>query len=153
MGFFNGLGRVLAGKPVYEPEDVKPAEQQAAAQLGGKVVPTVRLTRVECPLHQGQMNVYVDIHNESNVNVYLDKILLLGTKRELDSELRPGQTRQFPVYSGPAPQHSKQNDAEVQYRTDSDDYFAAQHEVRFAQQDGGYRVSEFRLITPIKDLR
>lgn len=153
MGFFQGLGRVLAGKPVFGPDDVSRTEQQPAAQAGGKVIPVVRIRRVECPTEGANMDVYIDIRNESSVRVYVDKIHLLGTARELDANLRPGEVKQFHVYRGPRPQDGNPTEAEVQYRTDSDDYFAARHEVQYHQEpDGMYRVWEFRLITPIKDM-
>lgn len=154
MGFFGALGKVLAGKPVYGPEGVQPqAGAESGAQPGGKVVPTVRLTRVECPVEGARMDVYVDIHNESDVDVFVDRIKLLGTVRQIDNQLRPSEARQFHVYSGALLQNPSYNDAEVQYRTTTGDYFAARHDVHFHQEgDRTYRVSEFRLISPIVDM-
>jgi hypothetical protein len=154
MGFFGALGKVLAGKPIYGPEDVQPqAGSEPSAQPSGKVVPTLRMTRVECPVEGTRMDVYVNIHNESTVEVFVDRMKLLGTVRQIDSQLRPGEARQFHVYSGSVLQNADHNDAEVQYRTTTGDYFAARHNVRFQQEgDHTYRVSEFHLVLPIVDM-
>lgn len=158
MGFFKAMGRVLAGKPVYEPEDISTTEQQKAAELTPaadvhNVVPVVRLTRVECPVQNGRMDLYVDVRNESSEILFVDKIHVLGTTRELDASLRPGEARQFHVFSGTPPQSAGYNMADVQYRTEKGDYFAAGHAVRYQKgSDGQLRVVEFRLITPIKDI-
>lgn len=152
MGIFGAFGRALMGKPAYGPEDVQVPARQETPQASGKVVPTVRLTRVECPIEGARMDVYVDMHNESAVDVFVDRMNLLGTVRQIDSQLRPGQSHQFHVYSGPLLQNTSYNSAEVQYRTTTGDYFAARHDVRFHQEgDRVFRVSEFRLILPIID--
>lgn len=153
MGIFGAFGRALMGKPAYGPEDVQPqAGTEQSSQSGGKIVPTVRLTRVECPINGARMDVYVDMHNESAVDVFVDRINLLGTVRQIDSQLRPGESHQFHVYSGALLQNTGYSNAEVQYRTTTGDYFAARHDVRFHQEgDRVFRVSEFRLILPIID--
>jgi len=92
MGFLSGLGKVLKGEPVFEPQapngqQPQPAAgepQQADAQ---KVTPVVMIGRVECPVNGPNMDVYGDIHNGSSVPVLLDKIHLLGSVHELDTTL------------------------------------------------------------------
>jgi hypothetical protein len=85
MGFLKSFGRILSGKPAYEPGDFTQADQPQQTQLpdgqpvapgspapsppsqGPKVVPVVRITRVECPVNGSRMDIYGDIRNESSV--------------------------------------------------------------------------------------
>jgi hypothetical protein len=155
MGFFGALGKVLAGKPIYDTNSAPNTATGQPARPGStaKVVPVVRITRVESPIQNGRLEVNVDVRNESAVTVRLDKIQLLGTTHDLDYDLRPGEVREVPVYSGPPVRDESNHYAEIQYRTESGDYFAAQHEVRYRREgDGLLHISECRLVTPIKDI-
>lgn len=171
MGFFGALGKILAGKPVYTPEDASgagavppmqpdPANPDAYAappEVGAtpaKTIPVVRLGRVECRASGQRVDIYVDMRNESAEPIFLDRILLLGTKRELDSQLRAGEGRQFVVYSGPLLTNPPSGYAEVQYRKQVDgDYFANYHQIRSQQEgDHGYVITEFRMQGPVKDI-
>lgn len=172
MGFFDALGKIIQGKPVFEPTDGQtqpgqagqagqnpqvgvPAQPQVAAPVpqGPKTIPVVQIRRVECLDKGSRMELHVDIQNDSREDVMLDKILLLGTVRELDTTLRPGQARQFMVYSGERTQNEPRGYAEVRYRKMDGDYFSAQHAIRGRKEsDGFWDVVEFRLQLPIKDL-
>lgn len=159
MGFFGALGKILAGKPVYGPEDSGTAQQAPTqpvgpAAPGPKVIPVVRVTRVESPIRGGRMEVNLEIRNESPVEVWIDKVYLLGTMRDLNDDLPPGASHEFHIYSGPVLQNDSHRDAEVQYFTGQPrDYFSARHEVLYERQSDGLHIKDLRLITPIKDLR
>jgi hypothetical protein len=142
------------GKPAYGPETAEPAAQVAAEPAAGKTTPIVRIGRVECRANGSRLDVYADIHNESAEVIFLDKILLLGTTRELDSQLRPGEARQFRLYSGTLLQGQPGGYAEVRYRKQGDgDYFADYHEIRTRQQgQQGYYITEFLMRGPVKDI-
>lgn len=166
MGFFDALGKIIQGKPVFEPTDgaaqngqnpqtAVPAQPQAGTPTpqGPKTIPVVQIRRVECIDDGPRMELHVDIHNDSREDVMLDKILLLGTVRELDTTLRPGEARQFMVYKGNRTQNEPRGYAEVQYRKTDGDYFSALHVLRGRKESDGYwDVIEFRLQLPIKDL-
>src|SRR4051794_36648888 len=118
MGFFS---RFLKGEPIYQPgdidprPDVRPQEpqqgqpaptQQSAtapepAPAGHEETPIVRIGRVESSLNGQRLDVYAVIKNESSQPVLLDKIHMFGAKRELDRHLRPGESHQCLIYSGP----------------------------------------------------
>jgi hypothetical protein len=98
------------------------------------------------------MDLNLQIRNESPVTVWLDKVFVLGTRCDLNDDLAAGQSYEFHVYSGPAPQNDGLHDAEVQYRTQAGDYFSARHQVMYDRQGDGLHVKELRLITPIKDM-
>ncbi len=170
MGFFDDLNKIAQGKPVFEPTDANlqagqdgqvtqsreasPQPQTATpAPQGPKTIPVVQVRRVECRDNGPQMELQVDIQNDSREDVMLDKILLLGTVRELDTTLRPGQSRQFTVYKGNRTPDEPRGYAEVRYRKMDGDYFSAIHQLRGRKESDGYwDVVELRLQLPIKDL-
>jgi hypothetical protein len=151
MGFFGALGKVLAGKPIYGDGNApaSPAEPQAQK---GKVIPVVRVSRVESPIKGNRLEVNMDIRNESNMPMLLDKIRIFGMTRELDAELPAGAVREYPIYEGPVLTDDHYRDAELQYRTPQGDYFVARHEVRYYKQNDGLHIDELRLQLPIKDV-
>lgn len=174
MGFWSALGNIARGKPVFGPESgqapsssgqqapsssgeqvpgtqpVQPGEQKQ----GNKIVPIVRMHRVECHNNGPRMDVYVDIKNESPVQVLLDLVRVVGSVRQLDTVLQPGQLKQFLVYSGPRLREAQPSGyTEVQYRNMENDYFVAQHHMRTKPEpDGTFSLYEFELISPIKDI-
>lgn len=160
MGFFGALGKIVAGKPVFEPEDNPAQNGQSAEDTSGTLPvrpsedPVVRIKRVECRPSGSRLDVYADIHNEAGEPVFLDKILLMGTQRELDSQLNPGQSRQYLIYSGPLMTQPPKGFAEVHYRKQSDgDYFADYHEIRSRQMgEEGYEITELLMRGPVRDI-
>lgn len=155
MGFFGALGKILAGKPIYDTTAPAPAGAASPQQPTGPVaVPVVRITRIESPVvGGGQMEINFDLHNESATTVFVDKVRLLGTARELDTDLAPGQVRELPVYHGTPPQTEANHYAEVQYRSPSGRYYIAQHEIRYHREaDGVLHLAECHLIMPIREL-
>ena len=84
----------------------------------------------------------------------LDKIRLLGTKRELDTFLRAGEDREFLVYKGPKLQHEYHH-AELDYKTVREgDYFRSVYNVSFTynSMDKTYTINEMHLEHPIRDI-
>lgn len=162
MGFLQGLGRLLAGKPVFEapPQPVAPGQtvpqtvDQKAAPSQLKTIPMVRIGRVECQASGNNLNVFAEVHNDSHDPIFLDRIMLAGKTRELDTQLRAGESRQFHIYAGPLLTTPPSGYAEVQYRKQSDgDYFADYHEIRTrAEGDKGYFITELLQRGPVRDI-
>jgi hypothetical protein len=169
MGFLGGFGRLLQGKPVFDapppeqPQNVEPIPGQPTptpgvpgvpqAPAGPKERPVAVIERVECRPNGSNMDVSVTIQNNSGSELMLDKLIFMGTSREIDTVLNPGQEREFTgVYNGPRPNHRNYNTAELQYHVGGD-YFKALNTVEFNQEsDGTYMISRFRLQLPIKDV-
>jgi len=160
MGFFDGLGRLLQGKPVFQnssaqqsqppQEDGAPATAQPTKS---KIVPVVAITRVTCRQSGSRMDVYAVLQNQSSEQITLDKIRLLNTIRELDSVLRAGETRDYMLYSGERLRDQYKDQAELVYKDPSGDYFAAIHDVIFhLESDKTYSVDDLRLHLPIRDV-
>ncbi|HSX05637.1 MAG TPA: hypothetical protein VLF69_04170 [Candidatus Saccharimonadales bacterium] len=159
MGFFGALGKILAGKPVYGPEAGTSTSagsrgvQPGAGQPENKMVPVVRLGRIKAEPNDGHTEVWADVRNESSVPVRIKRIHLLGATRELNEDVRPGDTRELLLYKGPSPQNDAARTADVEYCNEAGNYFSAHHEVRYHQEPNGqWEVSEFILRLPIQDL-
>ncbi len=171
MGFFKAFGRVLAGKPVYTPEDIDRAQvagqpdttqpgvsdavQPGVTLSGAKEIPQLGCGRIEHEVHGSKHDIYIDIENRSSQALFVDNIDVLGQHYELDSHLRPGERRQFWVYSGPPLMSAPSGYAQIQYRIESNnDYFMARFQIRARQApDRTFRITEFRPAGPVVDLR
>lgn len=170
MGFWSGLGKVLQGKHVFETpvssqhapdEDASQAEVHTAANAGNersstsgpKILPTVLIERSDSHINGSHIRVMAHIKNHSDQQVELDKIRLLGVSTELDTVLRPGESREFRVYEGPGMNGSGYDDAHVIYKDMTGDYFETYHTVQFRKEkDGTYSPQQFRFIGPVKDI-
>lgn len=160
MGIFGSIGKVLAGKPVYEPtkqNDQLPDDGQSlppqSQQVSG-ALPVIRFGRIECQVSGQRLDVYADASNDSEVAMLLDWVTLCGVKRQVDMQLRPGEVRQLLIYSGQLMGNQPSGYATVQYRPAPDgDYLVDYHEIR-SEQDGamGYRITELLQRGPVKDI-
>lgn len=155
MGFADGLGRFLSGKPVFQtttpPSGNESASQQAPAGVT-KQIPRVVVIRAETAMRGDNIDVSAVIKNESNVEVFVDKILLFGRTVELDDFLRPGEAREHRLYSGQ--KFAQQNSAqcELQYRKQDGDFFSTQHTVVYGFRDGSYVVDNIRPVGSVNDI-
>jgi hypothetical protein len=155
--FFESMKRIVQGKPIYNPSDVTQfpqaaqtpqqlqTPQQQMAQLsheapqmtrfGPKVLPRVYIEQqCICQVQGSRLECFAYIRNESPVTIEVDKAHILGAKRELDTRLRPGEKRQFLLYSGSCLQNTGQHYAELQYKDETGDYFVSQHTIEFQKQ-------------------
>lgn len=162
--FFEGMKRMIQGKPVFNQDD--PEEKQAASDQaqpdpimeaidpkGQKELPHVAIERIEPHENGNHLELYAAIQNYSQVQVFLDKITLLGSTREINYPLRPGQEREFLIFSGPDPKNDYYDDCNLQFRKGDGDYFIAKHHVQMErQQDGTYKVERIRLEGSIRDV-
>ncbi len=159
MGFFGTLKKMIDGKPIFEADEkdeVAKEQQKEQTQVlnnGRKTIPFVRVERVESHNNGDQMTVRAEIRNESGQEIELDKIFLLGTKRELDTRLRPHEAREFLVYSGKRPNNRSYGSSEINYKDMLGDYFQARCAVEFRpESDGTYSVYRIKVVGPIKDI-
>jgi hypothetical protein len=170
MAFFEFMKKMVEGKPVFEdgstkedtnkPSDisqVSPAvgtDKSAIRKHEDGTFPVVEIRQVKTHLDGNNIQIYCHIRNEWEHEVMLDKIRLLGTKRELDTSLRGGEDREFLVYKGPKLQH-EYHEAEIDYKTAREgDYFQAVYHVTFTYNtaDKSYTINEMELDLPIRDI-
>lgn len=162
MSFFKTLKNIAQGKPPFEPQNgtqagiprQTPYDQPALGQPsvhhaegqtvqntwnGRKSIPIAKIEEGDVDIHENgrHLDIRAVIFNESNQEVELDKVRLFGINRELDTRLRPGEKRQFQLYSGNRPQNTSQPMCEVWYRDMTGDYFSSQHNVEFRKNPDG----------------
>jgi hypothetical protein len=159
MGFFGTLKKMIDGKPIFEPDEnneterEQQKEQTQVANNGRKTIPFIRVEKVESHNSGNEMTVRAEIRNESSQEIELDKIFLLGTKRELDTRLRPHESREFLVYSGKRPNNRSYGSSEINYKDMLGDYFQARCAVEFrSESDGTFSIHRIKVAGPIKDI-
>lgn len=155
MGFFGALSKIIQGKPVFEANQ-QPQQQgsampgaptpAASVAAGPKEYPRLVLGRVQCHMSGDDMEVEVEIQNESSQQLDLDQVRILGTAHDLGTFLRPGEEREFRLYEGDRPRSTSNSRVEVTFRTTpGGDYFQADFTIDFKQEaDGTYSVQRFR---------
>ncbi len=174
MGLLDFMNRMVNGEPVFQdnPKDDEPrinaekapeptpqppeeTSSRPAIRKGDESsFPLVYIKRTKSRLDGPKMQVYCQIVNTWPEEVELDKITMLGVKRELDVYLRGGEEREFLVYDGPRVDH-EQHEAQLDYKTKEErDYFQAIHDMTFTYHpdDKTYSVNEMHLREPIRDI-
>lgn len=164
-GFFQSFKRILKGEPVYRadeydgpmlerprPESNEPVVTLGAKQASGhKLLPRVCIEEIKCEDRGDRMECWGMIRNESEYEVFLDKIHVLGVRRELDTTLRKGERRDFLIFSDRRPRNVF-NKAELQYRDVDGDYFVGQHCIETKKlADGTYSIHRIK-YTGLKDI-
>ena len=175
--FFESIKRIVQGEPVFDaseqPDDDRERQQDRESDDGpremttpapAKIQPSIRkgdastfpvvyVRRTDTRLNGITMQVQGFIINTSASEIMLDKIRFLDKTVELDTFLRPGEERQFTLYSGPTLQRERYPEAELEYKTPDGDYFETFHEIRFkAFPDKTYGVDELRYRGPVHDI-
>lgn len=174
MGLLDFMNRMVNGEPVFqdnsannETKDKTDADPAATVQPPedvptGPVIrkgddssfPVVYIKRTKTRIDGAKMQVYCQIVNKWPEEIELDKITMLGVKRELDVYLRGGEEREFLVYDGPRVDHES-HEAQLDYKTKEErDYFQAIHDITFTYHvdDKTYSVNEMHLREPIRDI-
>lgn len=117
-----------------------------------KQIPDLKIEETDTRQHGNRMEVHCLIRNESDKQIFLDKVRILGVKRELDTALRNFEARKFLVYSGPRPNNTSYGTAEIDYHHEGD-YFQARCRVEFRQEaDKTFTVHRITTTGPMKDI-
>lgn len=161
MGFLNGLGKFMQGKSVFSDDGISASRQASGQQTAGSAdqnanqIPVITIDHIEHQPKDNGKRFWLSIHikNNSSQTLELDKIRLLGTKKELDTYLKPGQIREFVVYDGPALLNRNHHDAYIAYKDETGDYFETRCNVEFRQESNKtYSVVRFHSVGPVKDI-
>ncbi|HSE61031.1 MAG TPA: hypothetical protein VLA88_01910 [Candidatus Saccharimonadales bacterium] len=160
MGFFGALGKIIQGKPVFEPnqntgqpqagsasaQPVAPQPASSSQRIGPKQQPEVEFEQVVCQTNGVHMECEVEIKNNSHGQVDLDRLQFLGTNHDLGTVLRAGEARQFRVYSGNRPNSTGYSKVELTVIDQTGDYWQLWYHIDFkAVGDGTYIVDRIRL--------
>lgn len=160
MGFFDGLRKMMQGKPVFEdpntvddsaqdqarfdsPADSSPQPAQAEHQLE-KVTPTFILQHCESHINGDDIDVTVWVTNTSDVDIEIDKCVILDTKTEIDRHLSPGQAHEITLYHGRIPTTDHAHKANIFYKSiKANDYYRIDFSVEYNHEsDGRYTVED-----------
>ncbi|MBL8159786.1 hypothetical protein JNJ66_04975 [Candidatus Saccharibacteria bacterium] len=176
MGLFEGLKRMIQGKPVFTVEDgaddgwkdsggndivnpsgydpYKPDSVKANVNRDGtKILPQVIVERIDCNLSGNRMDCYFNVQNNSPVEVELDKITILGTTEHLDRPLQPGEEHECLVFSGERPDNNYANKCQIYYKDKTGDYFMTEHYIDFQKEhDGTYYIYRVTFMKPVRDV-
>jgi len=164
--FFEFMKKMVEGKPIFDTNDPEldsqprlastqpPASDSTIYKHEDHTFPVVEIRHITTHLDGNNIQIYCHIQNKWEQELMLDKIRLLGTKRELDTFLRAGEDREFLVYKGPKLQHEYHH-AELDYKTVREgDYFRSVYNVSFTynSMDKTYTINEMHLEHPIRDI-
>ncbi len=151
MGFFNAFKNIVLGKPVFEapPQKLGAQSNQLSGQParpGPKVIPQLYIERVSCKISGGDMEVDVVVQNYSKQELFLDKIVMLGTPDFLNSKrISPGEEDSLTAYHGDRPEHTNDSQCQVFYKNEEGDYFCSEHTIEYGKlPDNSYMVKNIR---------
>jgi hypothetical protein len=158
MGIFGTLGKLIQGKPVFEPTNQPNGHAEVQEQPGSafgqgtmqpsegpKQMPHVEFERIECHMSGTHMDCDAFIQNNSHDNVDLDKLSFMGSSYDLGRQLRPGEEHEFRIYSGNRPNNTSYTRAELTVKDHTGDYFELIYYVQFkAVGDGTYIIDRIQ---------
>lgn len=178
--FFERLRRVINGENAYRPgedsddpmqvhdkddwdmpsqaRDTSPAQPQttdAPKPAGPKIIPQATIVKVENRVSGSYLDISITVQNNSQIDVELESVHLLGREYRLSFTLPPGRMQEFvSVYNGPLLNNRNYTKCELYYKKPEDtDAFKANHLVEFRQEaDGTYTISRIRFIPPVQDI-
>lgn len=167
MGFYDFMRRMVEGQPVFQDDDSsinneaphEPQPQPGVAKNGilkgrQETFPFVEVAHLKPHVDGQRLTVYGHIKNEWHDEILLDKIIIFGVKRELDTFLRAHEERDFLLYDGPLIRH-EEHEAHIDYKTRNEgDYFRSVFRVKYAYNANNqtYTVSEMHLHRPVLDI-
>jgi hypothetical protein len=173
--FFQSMGRIFSGKPVYDASDIQnpqnpstenssqaptpePGQEQAPQPTIRKgdanTYPVVFVKHFRTHLDNGHMDVSCVVANTCSEDIMIEKIRLLGTTYKLEASLHPGGEREYIVYKGPALLNQGDPHLLLDYKTMREgDYFETLHEVLFKYlPDKTYDIADIRFLPPVRDI-
>ena len=155
MGFFEGLGRMVKGEPVFQSGDASSGNDSSATsrRVDGKNPPRVILDEPDHRDYNGRAELYVTMKNQSDQTVVVDFIEMLGVTTQLERYMKPGEEYELRAYVGQSLRSGAYTKARLQYRDESGDYFCAHHYVEYRVDGSGvYEVVRIKLTPPIQDV-
>lgn len=176
MGFFDGLGRLIRGKPIFidkpkdsdddfsddpwkddEPavkEDTPVKKSLFIDEKGRKIIPQIRLEHCKSHINGDEMTVIVWATNTSAVEVEIDRVEMLGIRYKIDRFLKPQEAHELLLYKGKVPTSDASHKAILQYKiVENGDYFAAEFMVEYnLESNGQYIVEDLHPEPVIRDI-
>ena len=176
MSFFEGLGRLIRGKPIFidKPKDSdddysddpwkndEPAVKESTPaeksflfdEKGRKIIPEIRFEHCKSHINGDDMMVTVWATNTSDLEVEIDKVDMLGVRREIDRFLKPQEAHEILLYKGKIPTDENGHRAILQYKiVENGDCFAAEFRIEYNfESDRRYTVEELHPEPVVRDI-
>ena len=170
MGFWNGINKLILGKPVFEDQptvrdkivsaddqsydEATQANNPFVDQHGKKIIPEVRIEHVTSHINGLSFTTTAWMKNVSTLEIELDKITVLGYRVEIDRRLRPQEAHEITLYKGPALKDNHNHKAILQYKiVENGDYFSAEYTVEFKyESDGTYTIKALQPNYGVRDI-
>lgn len=169
MGFWQSLGRIVAGKPVYDetsvsdrlyshPDQTQPSKQSAKAAFidahGNKIVPEVSFKHFKSYINGPKVTTRAWAVNDSQFELELTKTELLGHHQNIHRRLKPGESHEVMVYDGPVLTHEHDHRAHLYYKIhENDDYFVAEYSIEYHRESSGvFTIEEFHRNNQPRDI-
>ena len=164
MGFFDTLGKMINGEPVFDSQSSQPQTPQPAttpgmaadptrSETGHKLHPDMRVSRVKTSRNGDKMTSYSWVQNNSPYAVVLKKFYVMGQGVAMNYVLTPGQGREVKVYDGriATSEHDAHAYLDIMIEQNGD-YFQQEFHVEFDRQaDGAYLIEEFHPEAHVRD--
>lgn len=167
MGFFTGLGRLIAGKPVFQDEQntaqTTPQIPQSSVapqhtfvdERGYKIIPKIELSHVTThPFGGDKITITAWATNTSNEAIRLDYVTALSQKSTVMRELTPGASHEIELYRGQAPMDENNSRVELVFRIMANgDLFDNIYFAEFTRQSTGqFFMDELHENGPTRDI-
>lgn len=171
MGFFDGLGRLLSGKPVFEPlpqaeqKDEQysndPSPQAGGAtrtglvdERGNKIVPQIEIAHVQSHRHGSDMTVTAWVTNRSDQRLRIDEVRMIKQRQQPHRELEPAAAHELTLYHGSLPKDEAEHSMLVTYRICANgDLFERRYRIEYYREnDGGILVDELHEDGVVRDI-
>lgn len=171
MGFFSSIGKIIMGKPVFTVDEKKqkhvdkstsqpnetvlrPNTPRQYDEHGRKIIPNVYVSRCVPRLDSDDMDVWAYVRNDSDFQVELQRVELLGKTQLVNHLIEPHSEVNTLLYSGDRPSTDDDHQAHLYYeRVDTNDYFCADHSIRYkVEHDDTYSIVELDILRPVRDI-
>lgn len=160
MGFWESFGKLMGGKPVFDETSVadtlypkSPAPQTGTQPIrsvfidehGNKIVPEVSFKRFKSHINGSKVQTWAWAVNDSQLELELIKTELLGHHQDIHRRLRPGESHEVMIYSGPVITHDHDHRAHLYYKIHENDHgLLAEYNIEFTRESNGtFVVEEF----------
>ena len=172
MGFFQGLGKLMAGKPVFD-ENLDEGPRDDTAELkqeihqdngqhktsfvdqhGNKIMPEVAFRNFKSSRNGPKVTTMAWVRNTSPFEVELIKTEVLGYRQDIRRRLRPNEEHEVKVYEGSTIANDYDHHAKLYYKIhENDDLFLADYSIEYNREsDGTFTLEEFQRTYPPRDI-
>lgn len=178
MGLWNFISKMAQGKPIFEepaqqeqgergwadksdqpgwkPEPAQPAANPSPFidDKGRKILPIITIERCKSHVNGQYIDVTAWLTNASELEIELDRMVMIDAKTEIDRRLRPQEGHEVTLYRGRLPRDDRAHKAQLYYKiVQNGDYFCADFMIEYNRESNGtFTVEEFHPDNIIHDV-